>query len=99
METRSCSYASTYCTTSREWSNECAEQSVLFLDGGSPSWAKGSHQPNTESHVQGGNDLNEAGRREASGHNASEGMEPRNLSTFRKPILFIKAQAALREPV
>jgi hypothetical protein len=31
--------------------NECAEASVQSLDGASPSWAKVSHQPNTDSHV------------------------------------------------
>jgi len=78
---------------------ECAEESVLSLDGGSSSWAKVSHQPNTNSHVQGGNDLNEAERREASGHNASEGIEPRNLPSFWRSILFIEAQAALLQPL
>jgi transketolase len=34
-----------------EGADECAEQSVLFLDGESPSWAKVSHQPNTNSHI------------------------------------------------
>jgi hypothetical protein len=88
--------------------HECAEESVLFLDGdlsawraqaGSPFWAKGSRQPNTESHIQGGNDLNEAGRREASGHNASEGMEPRNLPSYWRSRLFMKSQAALFQPI
>jgi len=31
--------------------DECAEQSVLSLDGASPSWVKASHQPNTNSHI------------------------------------------------
>jgi hypothetical protein len=75
--------------------HECAEQSVLFLDGESPFWAKVSHQPNTDSHIQGGNELNEAERREASSHSASEPIEPRNLSSCWRPILFMEEQAAV----
>ena len=80
-----------------------APRSVLSVDGESPSWAKGSYQPNTKSHVQGGNELNEAGppavrragRREASGRNASEGIEPRNLSSCRRSRRFMASQTAL----
>ncbi len=68
--------------------------SVLFLDGASPSWAKASHRPNTDSHIQGGNELDEAERREASSHSESEPIEPRNLPSCRRPILFIEEQAA-----
>ena len=41
-------------------------------------WAKVSHQSSTESHARGGNKPCEAVRREVSGYNASEGIEPRN---------------------
>lgn len=82
----------------QEGKNECAEQSVLFLDGASPSWAKASHQPNTDFHIQGGNELNEAERREASSRSASEPIEPRNQSSCRRPILFMEEQAAVWQP-
>ncbi len=56
----------------------CAKKSLSILAGVSPAWAKASHQPGTKSRMQGGNELHEAGRREVSGFNASEGIEPRN---------------------
>jgi len=52
--------------------------SVLVLTSASLVWAKASHQSSTESHAWGGNEPCEAGRREVSGNNASEGIEPRN---------------------
>ena len=53
-------------------------ESVLVLTSASLVWAKVSHQSSTESHTRGGNEPCEAGRREVSGYNASEGIEPRN---------------------
>jgi len=91
--------SNTFAFHAREVYHECAEQSVLFLGGASPSWAKASHQPNTNSHIQGGNELNEAERREASSHSASEPIEPRNLPSCRRPILFMKEQAAVWQPL
>jgi len=44
---------------------------------GSPVWVKVSDQPNIQSRTRGGNKPREAGRREVSGYNASEGIEPR----------------------
>jgi hypothetical protein len=85
--------------TREEDIRECAEQSVLFLDGESPSWAKASHQPNTDSHIQGGNELNEAGRREASSRSASEPIEPRNQPSCRRPKLFMETQAVDWQPL
>ena len=52
--------------------------SVLVLTSASLVWTKASHQSSTESHTRGGNEPCEAGRREVSGYNASEGIEPRN---------------------
>lgn len=51
---------------------------MLVLASESLVWVKVSHQPSTKSHAQGGNKLGEAGRREVSGCNVSEGIEPRN---------------------
>ena len=45
---------------------------------GSPAWVTVSNQPNIQSRARGGNKPREAGRREVSGSNASEGIEPRN---------------------
>jgi len=52
--------------------------SLLVLTSASLVWAKVSHQPSTKSHAQGDNELCEAGRREVSGRNESECIEPRN---------------------
>ena len=52
--------------------------SVLVLASVSLVWVKASHQSSTKSHAWGGNEPCEAGRREVSGYNASEGIEPRN---------------------
>ena len=53
-------------------------ESVLVLTSASLVWTKVSHQSSTESHTRGGNKPCEAVRREVSGYNASEGIEPRN---------------------
>ena len=52
--------------------------SLLVLTSASLVWVKVSHQPSTKSHAWGGNELCEAGRREVSGCNESECIEPRN---------------------
>ena len=56
---------------------------MVSLDRESPFGARGSHRPNTECDIPGGDDLNEAGRREASGHKAGEGIERRNRPPCR----------------
>jgi len=48
--------------------------------GESPIRAKVSHQPVTEFCMAGGNECHEARRKEISGRNASEGIEPRNVT-------------------
>ena len=55
-------------------------RSLVKLIGGSPIRVKVSHQPDTESRIAGGNECNEAERRDVSDHNASEGIEPRKLT-------------------
>jgi hypothetical protein len=50
-----------------------APRSVSGLTSESLVWVKVSHQPSTKSHAQGGNELGEAGIREVSGCNESEG--------------------------
>ncbi|MDI6886932.1 MAG: hypothetical protein QMD22_11475, partial [archaeon] len=60
-----------------------APRSVLALASASLVRVKVSHQPSTKSHVWFGNELCDAGRREVSGFNASECIEPRNLTTCR----------------
>jgi len=50
-----------------------------------PARPKVSHQAGTELCMQGGNELCEAIRRMRIGHNASEGIEPRNNQHFTRP--------------
>jgi hypothetical protein len=52
----------------------------LKLTGASPVREKDSHQPDTESRATGGNECSEAGRKDVLDRNASEGIEPRNLT-------------------
>ncbi|MDQ1252103.1 MAG: hypothetical protein QG646_1218 [Euryarchaeota archaeon] len=54
------------------------QASLVILDGASPLRVKVSHQPVTETHTARGNECCEAGKRELSDRNASEGFEPRN---------------------
>lgn len=55
------------------------QASLLRLTGGSPGRVKDSLQPDTETRIVCGNKYNEAGRKDVSDRNASEGIEPRNL--------------------
>jgi hypothetical protein len=50
-----------------------------------PARSKASHQTGTELCAQGGNELREAIGRETVGHNASEGIEPRNIQRCTGP--------------
>jgi len=52
---------------------------VLALASASLAWVEVSHQPSTKSHIWLGNGPCDAGRREVSGCNASECIEPRNI--------------------
>ena len=52
-------------------------ESFLALASGSLAWTKVSHQSNTKSHAQGGNELGEAGRREVAGRKRKlKGLSP-----------------------
>lgn len=55
------------------------QASLIALIGESPIRVKVSHQPDTEFHIAGGNECDEAERKDVSDRNASEGIEPRNL--------------------
>jgi hypothetical protein len=64
-------------------------------------WVTGSLRPSTKSHAGNGNRPCEAGRREVSGFNVSECIEPRNLTTSRKSrcLSFGSRQYSLGRPV
>ena len=55
------------------------QESLVKLTGASPGRVKVSRRPDTESRTAGGNECCEAGRRDVSDRNASEGIEPRKL--------------------
>jgi hypothetical protein len=56
---------------------------VSVLVGASPTWVRVNRPPNTKSHTAFGNKYCDAGKREVSGYNASECIEPRNSSNVR----------------
>jgi len=55
------------------------QASLVKLTGESPVRVKVNHQPDTESRIARGNECSEAGIRDMTDRNASEGIEPRNL--------------------
>jgi hypothetical protein len=65
----------------------------VLWQAGSLAWTKVSHQSNTKSHAQGGNELCEAGRREVAGRKRKlKGMSP-VIDVIPGPTLLKKEQA------
>ncbi len=66
--------------------------------GESPIRVKVSHHPVTEFCMAGGNKCHEARRREISGRNASEGIEPRNETNVWRSRYSSDAKTELLQP-